>query len=429
MATLETIEAIRARVAARREDIIGLVLELVGIPSVTGDEEAVQEAVERHYRKRGLDVDRWETTHDDIADYIVHVGEQVRYAGRPHVVGTRKGAGGGRSLMLQGHTDTVDNGDPDLWTKNPCGEVVGDRIYGRGAADMKAGVATFITVLDILDDLGWTLDGDLVLAASVGEEDGGFGALSTVLRGHRAEAALISEPTRLKIVIAGGGSLVFRITVHGKSAHGATRDQGVSAVEKFYPIFHDLLAWEAERNATLSHPLYDMFDNKFPISVGVVRAGTWASTVPEELVAEGRLGFLPGETIEDMQEQAVARIMAAANRDEWLREHPPTIEWFGGQFASSEISPEEPIAQTLAAAHRQVTGTETEFSALTSGLDARLLVNLGGMPTAVYGAGDVNNCHCADEWIEIDEILKAIEVTTVAVINWCGISETRNQEA
>jgi acetylornithine deacetylase len=424
-----SIESIRSAVAARRDDIVQLVMELVGIPSVTGNELAVQEAVARHYAKRGLTIDRWETTRDDIADHIVHVGEQVRYDARPHIVGVRRGAGGGRSLMLQGHTDTVDNGEPALWTRNPLGEVVGDRIYGRGSADMKAGVATWIAVLDILDDLGVQLEGDLVLAASVGEEDGGFGALSTVLRGHRADAALISEPTKLKIVIAGGGSLVFRITIHGKSAHGAARNQGVSAVEKFYPIFHDLLTWEAERNATLSHPLYDMFENKFPISVGVVRAGTWASTVPEELVAEGRLGFLPGETIEDMQEQAVAQIMAAANRDEWMREHPPTIEWFGGQFASSEISPDEPVAQTLAAAHRLVTGTETEFTALTSGLDARLLINLGGMPTAVYGAGDVNNAHSADEWIGIDEILTAIEVATVTVMNWCGISDTHIREA
>jgi acetylornithine deacetylase len=429
MALAPSIEAIRAAVAARRDEIVQLVLELVGIPSVTGNEREVQDAVARHYASRGLAVDRWETTRDDIADYIVHVGEQDRYKDRPHVVGIQRGAGGGRSLMLQGHTDTVDNGEPALWTRNPFGEVAGDRIYGRGSADMKSGVATYIAVLDVLDDLGVRLQGDLLLAASVGEEDGGFGALSTVLRGHRADAALISEPTSLKIVIAGGGSLVFRITIHGKSAHGATRNQGVSAVEKFYPIFHDLLAWEAERNAALSHPLYDRFDNKFPISVGLVRAGTWASTVPEELVAEGRLGFLPGETIEDMQQQAVERILAAANRDEWLREHPPNIEWFGGQFASSEISPDEPIAQTLAAAHRKVTGAETEFSALTSGLDARLLVNLGGMPTAVYGAGDVNNCHCADEWIGIDELLTAIEVTTVAVIDWCGIGETRNQEA
>ncbi len=414
--------AIHQAVRARRDDIVQIVLDLVGVESITHNEGAVQDVVQRHYANRGLEVDRWESTREDIADYIVHVGEQPKYEGRPHLVGTRAGAGGGKSLMLQGHIDTVDFGDLDLWTRNPLGEVVGDRIYGRGADDMKAGVATHIAVLDILDDVGVKLTGDIKLAASVGEEDGGFGALSTMLRGHRADAALISEPTSLDVVVAHGGSLVYRITVRGKSAHGGSRNDGVSAIEKFYPIFQMLLHWEAERNATLSHPLFDEFENKFPISTGVVRAGTWASTVPEVLVAEGRLGFLPGETIEQMQAETERRINEIADADDWMREHRPEVEWFGGQFASCEISPEEPIAQTIARAHETVTGKPAEFKAITAGLDMRLLINVGGIPTATYGAGDVRFCHCADEWISIDEILVAVETNTIAAIEWCGIA-------
>jgi acetylornithine deacetylase len=226
------IEAIRTTVESRRPEVVQLLLDLVAVPSVTGDEAAVQDVVERNYALRGLEIDRWEATREDIADYIVHVGEQATYANRPNLVGVRRGAGGkgAQSLMLQGHIDTVDNGDPGLWTRNPLGEATSDRIYGRGAADMKGGIATFISVLDVLDALGLELVGDLLLAASVGEEDGGLGALSTMLRGHRADAALISEPTNLEVVIAGGGSLVFRITVHGKSAHGAARNLGESAV-------------------------------------------------------------------------------------------------------------------------------------------------------------------------------------------------------
>ena len=405
---------------SRRDAIVQLVLDLVGAESITGNEAAVQDVVERNYATRGLVVDRWETTEADVAGYLDQVGHQSRYEGRPHLAGTRAGAGGGRSLMLQGHIDTVDFGDTDLWTTSPLGEVVGERIYGRGAADMKAGVATHITVLDILDALGITLQGDLVLAASVGEEDGGYGAVATVLRGHRADAALISEPTSLDVVIAHGGSLVYRITVHGKSAHGAHRNEGVSAIEKFYPIFQMLLDWEAERNATLSHPLYDHMPNKFPISTGLVRAGTWASTVPEVLVAEGRLGFLPGETIAGMQAETERRVAAIAEADDWMREHPPEVEWFGGQFASCEISPEEPIAQTIARAHEAVSGSPATMKGITAGLDMRLLINVGGIPTATYGAGDVRFVHCADEWIEIDEILRAIEATTIAAIDWCG---------
>jgi acetylornithine deacetylase len=417
----ELVSAVHEAVWSRRDAIVHLVLDLVGAESITGNEAAVQDVVERQYAKRGLVIDRWETTEADVAGYLDQIGRQSRYEGRPHLAGTRAGAGGGRSLMLQGHIDTVDFGDTDLWTTSPLGEVVGSRIYGRGAADMKAGVATHIIVLDILDALGITLQGDLVLAASVGEEDGGYGAVATLLRGHRADAALISEPTALDVVIAHGGSLVYRITVHGKSAHGAHRDEGVSAVEKFYLIFQMLLDWEAERNATLSHPLYDHMPNKFPISTGLVRAGTWASTVPEVLVAEGRLGFLPGETIEDMQAETERRIAAIADADDWMREHRPEVEWFGGQFASCEISPDEPIAQTIAKAHEMVSGKRAVMKGITAGLDMRLLINIGGIPTATYGAGDVRFVHCADEWIEIDEILQAIEATTIAAMDWCGI--------
>jgi acetylornithine deacetylase len=419
--TPELKAAIHEAVQARRNEIVQLVLELVAVESITHNEGGVQDVIERNYAKRGLDIDRWEATRDDIAGYIVHVGEQEVYEGRPHLVGTRTGVGGGKSLMLQGHVDTVDFGDLELWSRNPLGEVVDDRIYGRGAADMKAGVATHIAVLDILDAVGVKLAGDVKLAASVGEENGGYGALATMLRGHRADAALISEPTGLDVVIAHGGSLVYRITVHGKSAHGGSRNDGVSAIEKFYPIFQMLLDWEAERNATLSHPLFDAFENKFPISTGLVRAGTWASTVPEVLVAEGRLGFLPGETIEEMQAETERRIAAIADADDWMREHRPEVEWFGGQFASCEISPDEPIAQTIAEAHETATGNPAAFKAITAGLDMRLLINVGGIPTATYGAGDVRFVHCADEWINIDEILTAVEVTTIAAIDWCGI--------
>jgi len=424
--TPELAEAIHDAVSSRRDDTIRLLLDLVSVASVTFNEGPVQEVVERHYAKRGLEIDRWEATPEEVAAHLVHVGEQDTYENRPNLVGTRRGAQtpAARSLMLHGHIDTVDNGDPALWTRNPFGEVADGRVYGRGVADMKGGIATHIAALDALDVVGVTLAGDLLLASSVGEENGGLGALSTMLRGHRTDAAIITEPTDLEVVIAQGGSLVFRITVTGKSAHGANRNQGVSAVEKFYPILHDLLAWEAERNATLSHPLYDHFANKFPISVGLVRAGTWASTVPELLVAEGRLGFLPGETIEGMQAQAEARIAAVATADDWLHAHPPLVEWFGGQFGSCEISRDEPIVQTVAAAHRTVTGSEAAFKGITAGLDMRLLMNIGGIPTVTYGAGHTDNVHCADEWISIDDLLVAVETIAVAAVEWCGLAET-----
>lgn len=415
-------QAIHDAVLRRRDDIVALLLDLVAAESITGREGEVQRRLKAHYAARGLAVDAWESSAAEIAPYVTHVGEQATFADRPSLVATARGAGGGRSLMLQGHVDTVDAGDPALWTHNPHGEATSDRVYGRGAADMKGGVVTNLAALDVLRDLGIALAGDVLLAASVGEEDGGLGALSTILRGHRADAVVITEPTELQVVIAQGGSLVFRLTVHGKSAHGASRNEGVSALEKFIPIFQDLLAWEAERNATLSHPLYDRLENKFPISVGLVHAGTWASTVPETLIAEGRLGFLPGETIPEMQRATEARIRSVTERDPWLRQHPPVVEWFGGQFASAEVAPDAPIVTALRDAYRAVSGAEATISGVPYGADMRLFLAIGQMPAVLFGAGSVANVHCPDEYIEIAELLTAVETLAHLLIAWCGVS-------
>ncbi|HET7480139.1 MAG TPA: ArgE/DapE family deacylase, partial [Rubrobacteraceae bacterium] len=375
------------------------------------------------FRERGLDVDVWEATREEMEPYLEHVGEQETYAGRPNVVGRRAGSGGGRSILLNAHIDTVDPGDPAAWTRDPAGELDGNLLYGRGACDMKGGLVTHLLALDALADLGIELRGDVKVAATVGEENGGLGALSTVLRGHRADAALITEPTRLALVPAQGGSLVFRLTIHGRSAHAAVRDAGVSALEKFVPIFEDLRALERERNATLSHPLYDGMKNKVPINVGLVRTGNWASTVPETLVAEGRIGLIPGEEVEPFRQQVVERILAVAGRDPWLRENPPEVEWFGGQFAPAEVPPEAPICQAVARAHELTTGRKPSIEGVPYGADMRLFIRFGEMPCVMYGAGDVNAAHAPDEHISIPDLLTAAKTVALLLADWCGVEE------
>jgi acetylornithine deacetylase len=291
-------QTIRGAVQARREDAVNLLQELVRIPSVTGKEGAMGEVVGRAFSERGLDVDTWEATREETEPYRDHVGEQSAYEDRPNVAGVRSGTAQGRSILLNAHTDTVDPGDPTAWKGDPLsGNLEGDLLYGRGSCDMKGGLVTHLVALDALSDLGLGLRGNVTVAATVGEENGGLGALSTVLRGYRADAAIITEPTRLALVPAQGGSLVFRLKIPGRSAHAAVRDEGVSALEKFVPIFENLRELEQERNGVLSHPLYDTVRNKVPINIGVVRAGNWASTVPESLVAEGRVGLIPGRLV------------------------------------------------------------------------------------------------------------------------------------
>jgi acetylornithine deacetylase len=417
-------DAIRGAVQARREDAVRLLQELVRVPSVTGEEGAVGEVVERAFSERGLEVDRWEATPEEMEPYRDHVGEQVSYENRPNVAGVRRGAGDGRSILLNAHTDTVDPGDPTAWKGDPLsGDLDGDLLYGRGSCDMKGGLVTHLVALDALSDLGLGLRGDVTVAATVGEENGGIGALSTVLRGYSADAALITEPTRLALVPAQGGSLVFRLKIRGRSAHAAVRDEGVSALEKFVPIFENLRELEQERNGVLNHPLYNGVRNKVPINIGVVRAGNWASTVPESLVAEGRVGLIPGEEVDPFKDLVAERIATVAERDPWLREHPPELEWFGGQFAPSEVQPDAPICEAVKKAHEQATGETPAVEGVPYGADMRLFIHFGGMPCVMYGAGDVNVAHAPDEHISITELLRATSTVACLLADWCGVDE------
>ena len=419
----DLVKRISDAVDARRDETVALLQSLVRVPSVTNSEGEVQKVVMNACGVRDLAVDAWEATPDEIAGYHDHVGEQTVYEGRTNVAAVRRGTGGGRSILLNAHVDTVENGDPATWTQDPLGaEIVGDLLYGRGSCDMKGGLTSYLAAFDALDALGIRLAGDATVLATVGEEDGGVGALSTILRGYKADAVLITEPTRLALVTAQGGSLVFRMTIVGKSAHAAVRDEGVSAFEKFVPIFQDLLAFEAERNASIDHPLYAPIANKIPINIGIVRTGVWASTVPESLVAEGRVGLVAGEDVDEFKAQVVDRIMKVANADPWLREHPPMIEWFGGQFAPAETSPDSPIAQSISAAHAAVTGTPPPVEGVTYGADMRLFTLIGDMPCVMYGAGDVTVAHHADEHISITELLTATKTIACMLVDWCGVA-------
>ncbi len=417
----KTVDSISRTVESRRDQTVRLLQEFVRVPCVTGAEAPASRVAEHAFRDRALQVDTWSATREEMAPYLDHVGEQKTYDDRPNVVGVRRGSGGGRSILLNAHLDTVAPGDSTAWIQHPLsGEIEGDLLYGRGSCDMKGGLVTYLAALDALSHLGIELKGDVTIAATVGEEDGGLGALSTVLRGYRADATLISEPTRLALVPAQGGSLVFRLTVTGRSAHAAVRDEGVSALEKFVPIFQDLIQFEHERNETLSHPLYDSIKNKIPINIGLVSAGNWASTVPETLVAEGRVGLLPGEEVSTFKKQVAERIASVANRDPWLREHPPEIEWFGGQFAPAEVPTDAPICEAVKKAHVRVTGEKPAVEGVAYGADMRLFVRFGEMPCVMYGAGDVRVAHAPDEHISIPDLLTATKTIALLLVDWCG---------
>jgi len=262
----------------------------------------------------------------------------------------------------------------------------------------------------------------VTIQSVISEEDGGAGTLACIVRGYTADAAIITEPTQLTVMAAQGGSLVFRLHVPGRSAHGCARDEGVSAIEKFSYLHQALLDFEAKRNRELTHPLYASIANKIPISIGVVRAGTWPSSVPESLIAEGRAGLVPGEDMDGFAVEFVAAIDAAADADPWLREHRPWVEWFSGQFAPAEIDPDAPLVRTVLKAHEVAVGAPGIIAAATFGADMRHFIHAGGIPCVMYGAGDVRVAHFTDESVSIEEIKAVVRTLALTIAEWCGVS-------
>jgi acetylornithine deacetylase len=415
------IESIAAAVDRLESETVQRLQELIRIPSVTGNEHDVQQAVARQLNDLGLEIDIWEPDPADLAPYAGDVGLFESLAGRPNVVGKRAGAGGGRSIILNAHIDTVEPGDPAQWSVDPfLGDLKDGLVFGRGACDMKAGLVAEIMALRALDEAGIRLLGDVIIQSVISEEDGGAGALATILRGHTADAAIITEPTNLRIVSAQGGSAVFRITVTGHSAHACVRDEGVSAIEKFIPIHAALIEYERRHHLSITHPLYQPFANRAPVNIGIVRAGNWPSSVPESLVAEGRAGLVPGETLVETREALLEVVNAAVADDPWLASHPPSVEWFSGQFAPAETDPAHPLSFALQNAHASVIGEPPGIEGVTYGADMRHFVNLGGIPCLMYGPGDVRRAHRPDEFVPLTEVQTAAKVLAATLVSWCG---------
>jgi acetylornithine deacetylase len=419
--TTDIQQAIAAAVSTLRPEIVAALQELVRIPSQTGAEGLAQDAVARLMRAHNLEVDIWEPDVTALEDHAESVTLAAGFAGRPNVVGVRRGRGNGRSLILNGHIDTVEVGDPAAWTYDALGgDVVHGRLYGRGACDMKGGIVANLFAVRALELADITPAGDVIVESTVSEEDGGAGALAAVLRGYVADGAIISEPTNLAVVTAQGGALMFRLQVPGLSAHACVRDEGVSAVEKFAYLHQGLLAFEERRNSEITHPLYEGMRIKAPINVGVVRSGSWASSVPEWLIAEGRAGLVPGEALSTFKNELAAEIRVLADADPWLRDHPPHIEWLNGQFAPAGVDVDSPLVETLRQAWQITSSSAARIEGVTYGADMRHLVNTGGVPCVMFGAGDVRLAHAPDESIPIDDLLIAITTTAVFIANWCG---------
>ena len=418
MSTLSRPE-LRALATIDERELVDDLVELVGVPSVSGtDPEAdVQHLLAKRLREMDLDVDLWRLDLSELTRDPEFPGWEAERSEAWGLVGTT--GPGEPAIVLQGHVDVVPPGDLDAWEGDPFrGWVTGGRVHGRGTCDMKAGVVANLAALRAVRRAGIALERPVALHFVVGEEDGGLGAFATLRRGHGGERCVITEPTSGTVTTANAGALTFRLEVPGAATHGSTRYAGMSAFEAFLPLHAALTGLEARRNAR-PDPLMTDYPLAYPLSVGSVHCGDWASTVPDLLVAEGRLGVRLDEDPADARAALEAAVATVAATDPWLRDHPPVVTWPGGQFASGrydEARDDAVLLDLVSDAHADITRTgRPRERGAPYGSDLRLYAG-AGIPTLHYGPGDVRLAHSPAESVAIDELVTVTEALVLALV-------------
>lgn len=397
-----------------------LLQKLVREPSTRGNELKAQAVIVEKCRELGLEIDLWELSKEEMEGHEAFFSDREDFSDSPNLAAVLKGTGGGKSLILNGHIDVVPSGNKEDWSDDPfSGTIRGRRMYGRGTSDMKGGTVSLLLALEAIIRSGIKLKGDVIFQSVIEEESGGAGTLAAVMRGYRADGAIIPEPTNMKCFPMQQGSMWFRILVTGKAAHGGTRYEGVNAIEKAQDVITAVKKLEKERNAAIVHPLFKGIPIPVPINIGKISAGSWPSSVPDLAVLEGRFGVTPFETLEEARHSLEEVIQLLNKEDDWFRQKPLKLEWFGARWLPGNVDPGHALVQTLGRQYRKVTGEEQLIEASPWATDGGFLTGPGGTPAVVFGPGTTWTAHDADEFIELDNIMETARIIALTAIEWC----------
>ncbi|MDZ7601871.1 MAG: ArgE/DapE family deacylase [Hoeflea sp.] len=403
--------------------------ELTSHASTRGKEQSAQDFMAAEFSARGYGVDRWRIDVADIAHlpgFSPVIGD---YEDAVNVVGTRRASGQGRSLILNGHVDVVPEGPLDMWETPPYAPRVEDGwMYGRGAGDMKAGLASNLFALDALRHIGFAPAGDVFLQSVVEEECTGNGALACLARGYRADAALIPEPFSEQLVTAQVGVIWFQVHLKGIPVHVAYAGSGSNAIEAAIPLIAALHAMEHRWNAAeRRHGDYAGHSHALNLNIGKIEGGDWTSSVPAWCVFDVRMGLFPGQDIEEARREIEAVLHDAARSHPFLKENTPAIVYHGFHAEGYALSQDrsEGAAQAISAlesAHRTVTGGPLDKIAITATTDARFFGLYADTPALVYGPR-AEAIHGFNERVELKSVRRVTQATALFIARWCGLEK------
>jgi acetylornithine deacetylase len=407
-----------------KEKATAFLQKMVQEPSTQGNEKNVQALIADYLHQLNLIVDVWDLDADRLKKHPYFHSNRDIFNNSPNVVGVLEGTGGGKSIILNGHADVVPEGDQGQWEDGPYSGTIRDgKMYGRGTTDMKGGNTALIMAIEAIQSLNIKLKGNVIFQSVVEEESGGSGTLDAILKGYKADAAIIPEPSNMKIFPKQQGSKWFRLNVTGKTAHGGTRYLGVNAIDKAFIVSKHIKKLEKMRNERFTDPLYGDVSIPVPINIGSIKGGDWPSSVPDLVQLEGRIGIAPNERAEKVQEELEEWMKKLAEKDDWFKENPVKVEWFGARWLPGEIKTDHPLMDALIENYKKVMNETPVMEAAPWGTDGGLLSQAGGTPSVVFGPGITGLAHFPNEAIEMEKVFETAKIIAGTVVDWCGVSE------
>ena len=403
-------------------DILDFAARLVAEPSTLGEEASAVQVMETELKQLGFQTEKIAIDPQTLGEHPGFAPVPWEYENRYNIVGHRTAdREGGRSLVLNGHLDVVDPGCLDCWENDPFDPVIKDGwLHGRGAGDMKSGIAAMIYAVHAVERAGFGIQAPVIVQGVIEEECSGNGALACLQAGYDAEAALIPEPFGPTILTHQVGVLWFKVTVRGAARHVLSASSGVNAIETCFPIIKSLRALEAELNASPRPDAYQHFDHPLNLNIGLFNGGSWPSSVPDEATFHGRLSYYPGVQFKEIRQKIIRTVMQTSKQDAWLMQNPPEIEFYGFRSDGHAIEQRLPAFEVLNDCHRSLTGEDTEPYISTCTTDLRVFQLFGRGQATCYGPV-AESIHGANERVHIPSVMQVSKTYALFLSRWCGI--------
>ena len=405
------------------DDMLAFAAHLVAQPSTLGNEAPALAVMEQELQDLGYAPRRVEIDPAALARHPGFAPVPWDYQGRYNLVARRPAdAPGGKSVLFNGHLDVVSPEPLEHWQRDPFDpQVAQGWLYGRGAGDMKAGVAAMVYALAAVDRAGLGLAGPATLEAVIEEECSGNGALACLAAGYDAQAVLIPEPFGPTILTSQVGVCWFKVRVRGVSRHALDTGGGVNAIEKCFPLIAALRGLEKRLNAQ-GHPAFPGMEHPCNFNLGTIRGGDWPSTVPAWAEFSGRLGFWPDIDFEGVRGLMEAAISRVAETDPWLSQHPPELEFYGFRSPGHRVDRDQPAFDLLDRCHQDLGGGPAAEFHSTATTDLRVFVHYGRGQATCFGPV-AENIHAANERVSIESVRHTARTYALFLARWCGLVE------